>query len=497
MGDIVRYQSVGTFALLDLAARYREMFLLNFHRLGREASARGRAEPPYAFLLPADQADRGAVLRLVSNLLATGAEVFRAQGAFENDGVTHAAGTFVIPCAQAFSPHVRDLLEPQLYPALKLTRDGDVIRPYDASGWTLPYQFGVSCQAAGTPLPQDLELVPVTLPLPRDSRLTGAREAGLAAAPTANGAFTLANRALAAGLAVQRVREQGPQLGTFIFPAGAQSRLAELGADLALDIGAAADLGPDATVALRKPRVGLLAPWPGSMDAGWTRLVLEEAGFDPLLLTYPEVRSGRLGERIDALVIPDVSARRLKDGAGRELPPAWQGGLGVAGAAAIRQFVEDGGTLLAFGGATAYAIEQFGIPVENPLAALRDKERVVVPGSLLRLVAASGTDGSGVLAGAPREIAAFVDTALVFRGKRAKDAPPDVPEVRSLLVYPPGDPLLSGYLENGQRLTGLPALAEAFVGRGRVLLYGFRPQHRSQTLGTFRLIFNPLFDSAR
>jgi hypothetical protein len=57
------------------------------------------------------------------------------------------------------------------------------------------------------------------------------------------------------------------------------------------------------------------------------------------------------------------------------------------------------------------------------------------------------------------------------------------------------NPLASGYLLHPERIQGKAAAVEVFEGEGRVYLFGFRPQWRGQSHGTYKLVFNAIYDS--
>ena len=477
---------VSTWATLDLAARYRDRFVESYHEMARDAIEKGKTEPPYAFMIPAAQKDPGTVRRLLANL-GTNRRPGDASARSRRWSTASRTRRARSSCRaiQAFRTHIVDLLEPQRYPELRTEAGGEVIRPYDASGWTLPLQFGVTCVAAGTPLREDAQLEGVdaiqwpvtTVAVGGD---TGSRAWSVSS--RANDAYTLVNRALARGMSVRR--ERGGNCQIFSITANSEE-LVSLARGLTIE--AAPDVSQSPKLPLPKPRVAVLMPAQNSMDSGWTRLVLEEHGFDPTMVGFPELRAGRLRERFDAVILPDISATRLRDGAGRSrVPAALQGGLGTEGGRALRAFVDDGGRLLAFAGSIPYTVETLEMTTKTSTGPRDDEGRAAVacPGTVLRALVRPGTTTNGYEG----------DLAVYVRGPRVLELPEKYGRgLRAVLTYPKTDLLLSGYLKGGEHLAGQPLLVEERRGKGMVFLYAFRPQHRSQPLGTFRLIFNALY----
>jgi hypothetical protein len=78
-----------------------------------------------------------------------------------------------------------------------------------------------------------------------------------------------------------------------------------------------------------------------------------------------------------------------------------------------------------------------------------------------------------------------------FINSSAFVAAPDA-NVRVIARYAKENVLLSGWLLGEDKLRGQIALAEVGVGKGRVVLFGFRPQHRGQSWGTLSFIWNAL-----
>jgi hypothetical protein len=155
----------------------------------------------------------------------------------------------------------------------------------------------------------------------------------------------------------------------------------------------------------------------------------------------------------------------------------------------LRYFVETGGTLIFLNRASNFAIEQFKLPLRNVVGGL-PRTDFYVPGSILRIK----LDTSNPLtAGMPEETIAWAEDSPVFEVTNDPEATVPAANVHVIASYPADkDPLLSGWLLGGELIKGKAALVEVTMGKGRVILFGFRPQYRAQSRATYPLFFNAL-----
>ncbi len=228
-------------------------------------------------------------------------------------------------------------------------------------------------------------------------------------------------------------------------------------------------------------RIAVYRSWQPSMDEGWTRWILEQHRIPYTTVTDRDVRAGNLRARFDALILPDQSDRGLDRGLGASYPDSLEGGLGDAGGRALAAFVDAGGTLVAFNEASDYAIRVLELPVRDALEGVASKD-FYGPGSLLDVTMRSG---HSLTAGRPARQTIWFEEGPAFEIT-------DTTRATAVATYADRDPLVSGWLLGGERLLGRAALVEARRGRGRAVLFGFRPQYRAQSLATFPLIWNAL-----
>ena len=491
--DAIDYMETASIAVLDYASKYHEEILWNRYQAGRNTIANYRKNPPYAYVIPKAQRDPGAAAEMLRRLAFNGVRVSELSKDAVIDGTSYPRGTWVIPMDQEFSELVRQLFDVQEYPDLRESPDGPPEQPYDAAGWTLPYQMDVHVIEARTPLTSEnratLKLVSgkqadwhnaTDTPFATDSiaagitplasRITGTGS-DLALDPAENNSFKLINRALAAGGAV-RLAE-----GRYVVSGIATPKLTGWADELSLHA-KWTTAGAGASV---KPRIGLYKPYTASMDEGWTEWLLDSYEFNYKTVTNNEIRDGALGSKFDVIVITSERARNITDGFTKgTVPPRYEGGLGDAGARALDEFVRNGGTLVCLNSSTDYAINALHLPVKNVLDTLSRKS-YFASGSILEVI----TDPNHpVMAGMPDRAKVFVDGSPAFSTL-------DGFEGTVLAKYQKsGSPRLSGYLLGERYLQSRAAAVDVRHERGHVILIGFRPQWRGQPFGTFRVVFN-------
>jgi hypothetical protein len=234
-------------------------------------------------------------------------------------------------------------------------------------------------------------------------------------------------------------------------------------------------IGPDA------PRVALYKSWEEPMTAGWQRWVFDQHGMPYDTLHDADIRAGAL-QSYDVLVLqsqePESILRGYDDD---EMPAPYAGGLDGLGSDEVRAFVRNGGRVVAVEGAAEYVADLFGLDVRDATSSVAATD-FYVPGSLLRLELDAGSE---LTEGMHAEVAAwFWEDSRAFA---VND-----PRVRVVARYGSGDPLLSGWAIGQERLEGQPALLEADLGPGSVVLFGFQPNYRGQSLATWPLLFNAI-----
>jgi hypothetical protein len=218
------------------------------------------------------------------------------------------------------------------------------------------------------------------------------------------------------------------------------------------------------------------------MDEGWTRYVFDTFNVPYTSLRDAEVRAGKLSSKYDVIVLPSMRLREIVEGRAKDsAPPELTGGITEAGVEALRRFVEEGGTLVCWDNSTEFAIKRFQLPLRNVLEGLKSSE-FYCPGSILRVEVDTAHPLARTM---PRSTDVYFVNSAAFEAT-------DERRVRVVARYAEKKEsvLRSGWLLGAEHLAGRAALAEVTLGRGRVVLFGFRPQHRAQTWGTFPFIFN-------
>lgn len=502
--DIVEQQKIAAWATVDLAARHRETVLWNMYLKGTRQTERGATGAVKAYAIAAGQHDPLTVKKLVNMLLQSGVDVHQSKAQFFAGERVYGPGSFVVSMAQPKQGLVRWMLGRTFYPDNSYTRDreGNPIRPYDMSTDTFSEFMGVRCDPVGDTITTDL--VKLTTPVPLTGHVAPNTAGAHLLSARLNDSYRAVNLLLEKGAAVRRIpRAEGFTPGDFIVSGASSAALAEVARHTGVDFTSASGVPPGA-YEIRKPRIAMYQRYRGgNMDEGWTRLLFEQFNvrFTPIM--DGEIKAGGLGAKYDVIVLPADSIQAMTGerpagagagvgggGVGSEpdtTPPEYRSGLGAEGVNALQAFVQKGGTLLTFGEAGDLPIQRFGLPLRNIVAGLPSKT-FWSPGSTLRVRFDNTTP---IAYGMPAEgLVMFMTGGQVYEVTSTHNSQ----DVEILSTYIERDILQSGWLLGEQVIAKKAAAVTVKHGAGKVVLFGFRPQHRDQTHGTFKLVFNALLN---
>ncbi|HMF91702.1 MAG TPA: hypothetical protein VKL40_13740, partial [Candidatus Angelobacter sp.] len=478
--DIMDYELIVSDAALETVSKYRQELLRGVASMAKQAVESADAQE--FWVIPFEQRDSRAARHLVALMVDHGVEVRVSKS------------DYLIPLAQPYGRFVEEMMGIQRYPEVHPAPGSGILEPYDVAAWSLPLMMGVKAEKVRL---SQSEVAGTTAFKDSGARVALAGIDKYYWIEDRNGAFAVANAMLKVGGKVFFLRRTNAA-PLMIFADHPQLAAAAGKVDVVLH--SRPDLPRDA-VPLKAFRIGLYKSYIPSIDEGWTRFVLEQYGFNVKNIENKEVKAGNLNAAFDVIILPDASreviveGRQGREGYFEELPPEYTGGIGKEGVRALKDFVEKGGTLITLARASEVAMgEEFNLPVRNALAGAGERGRGVqtadfnVPGSLLRVyVDTEHPVGYGM----PNQIAAFFDGPIAFQ----TSAPaPDVQ--RSVIAWYPDnakDILISGYAHGAERLERRAAAVSFTKGKGKIVMFGFRVQHRAQTEGTFQMLFNAIY----
>ena len=448
--DIMNMEMIATRAVLSMAAKFRGDYLRNFFELGRKAVETPiGSDEPLAYLIPAGQGRDEYLAKMIETLVGQGIEVYRL------DQELHLT-------------HGPQLLQRTNAPTEKLGTYRTVIdKP-------MTMEVPLGSYIVFLNQPQRSNVLALFTPQMYPNRLT---PQGEAERPYDVAGWTLPLQMGLDAPAVTAIKETPSERKLTLVKDCATVR-----ADLAL-APKKGDESPIKNPVRQAVRVGIYRPWSSNMDEGWTRFVFDTFNVPYSSVRDADVRQGGLNSKFDVLILTSqTSAQILGGNAAGTAPVEFTGGITEAGVNHLKEFVNQGGMLVCFDNACDLAIKQLNLPIKNVLDGVRSSD-FYCPGSILAL---DVDNKHPFAAGVPATLPAYFINSSAY-ALTSTDA-----NVRVVARYAKENVLRSGWLLGEDKLRGQIALAEVNAGKGRVVLFGFRPQHRGQAWGTLPLIWNVL-----
>ncbi len=518
------YMQSGVLVALRYVASRPQEFLENFYLKGTRAIERGRTEAPYAWVIPAQQRRSLGAVYLVNLLRDQGIEVHVATSDLKwsaaGEDMTAPRGSYVIRMDQPYRTLVQVLLDKQTFPPGEQP-------PYDDVGWTLPLLHQVDALAVPDSTILEAGMRLLSGPAALSGRLTNRNRDFFLVNNTTDDNFTVLRFQLAdvrfeAAETPFEADGQEYAAGSFVIPVEGNpvdlaDRLEEAARRLGLEV-AGSDGRPDVpTHEIEVPRVALVHTWVATpQDAGWWRMAFDKIGIPYSYLSEQDLGVEDL-TRFDVIIMPNnrASPQTLVAGTtdvGEPLP--WRQtdeysaigiidqtddqrkGMGYDGVKNLRAFVERGGVFITEGRTAAFPIDM----AITRRVSIQQTRQLVARGSVFHTTVVDAA--SPIVYGFPDSIAAYFSQDPVFQvdtsdgGNRNPDwfrgelREKEIPRV--VLNFAEKDVLLSGMLQGESEIAGTPAIVDAPVGNGHVVLFAIHPFWRMETFGSHAFVFNTI-----
>lgn len=511
LGDIVEYEIVSTMSILKTASLHREDILRFRNDICIDMVKMGETKPPYYYLMPEKQHDQGELVKMVALLKEHGVNLYTMDKDMTIEGRAYLKGDIVIPLAQPFRAFIKEVMEEQEFPERHYTPDGELIKPYDITSWSLPLHRHVASFEVNTRVP-DLESsismiedeYSLSVPIAENS-------SKVILTVTANESFKIAFSAIQKGIPVERLTAdlnlEGKLVkrGSFVVSLegkkGTEAKKLIAGMEIpVISLSKDVELKSEE---LKLPRIALVETYFHDMDAGWTRYVFDTYNI-PFTVVHPdEIVKADVDKNYDVIIFPDNDKNILMEGKRKSgdsyyignYHPKYMKGIGKEGFEEILSFIDKGGLIISWGQSVNLftgllkikkgdETEEFQLPFRDISKTLSSKG-LYIPGSLLKIKV---LEDHPLTLGMPAETGVFSRGRPVFQ----TSLPGFDMDRRVIATYSEKDILMSGYASKEKYLSNKSVMVWIEKGEGQLVLFGFNPQFRASTQGTFKLLFNSI-----
>lgn len=512
LGDIITYELSSTWSLIKTAAIHKNDILLNRNELCKKEVEKGKTLAPSYFIFPKKQHDKGELTGLLSLLDEHGISVYQNQKKLEYNGKIIENGDYVVPLAQPYRAFIKEVLEVQKFPERHYTPGGEMIRPYDITSWSLPLHRGVEAFQIDEVVEEiENSMAKVNFPiLVNDEHSENIKS--IVFSVTNNESYKVAFAALSKKIEVLRAEneflfeKQKINKGDFIINLKNKDaeKLHDIFNQITISPLTLSDKIEKHTKKIEMPKIALIETNFHDMDAGWTRYI-----FDTYNIPFTTVKPGEVNEtdwnNYNVIIFPDNDKNILLEGKSKsssgtynvpKLDPEYSKGVGKEGLQKLLQFANNGGTIISWGRSSNLFMgmqtikhsednkEEFQLPVSDISPGLQ-KNGLYAPGTLLNVEL---KENHPLTLGMQKTAKVFSRGRPVF----STSIPYFDTDRRVIAKFPEDNVLASGYAKNNELLEEKSAMVWAKKGKGQFVFYGFYPQFRASTTGTYKLLFNAL-----